>query len=332
MSIINEIGTRIIFVTRNEKLVGSLSDGDIRRFILKKGDLNSPIKNAINYSPFFIFNYEKIDSETVFKKLGVDVIPIVDESMKIVDILIRYSNQNKEIHNPIKNPVVIMAGGLGTRLYPYTKILPKPLIPIGDTPIVEHIINGFEKYGVKKFFLIVNHKKNIIKAYFSEVRTKSEINLIDEDLPLGTGGGLSLLKDIISETFILSNCDILVTEGIDKIVEYHEQNHNYITMVCSVKTFIIPYGVIDIKENGQINSMKEKPELSYLVNTGLYVVNHKVIDEIEKNKYISFPEIITYFINQNRKIGIYPISEQQWFDIGEVDGMNKMINGMKKNE
>src|SRR5699024_336047 len=130
-------------------------------------------------------------------------------------------------------PVVIMAGGLGTRLYPYTKILPKPLIPIGDTPIIEMIMDRFHVAGADQFHLIVNHKKNMIKAYINELDKDYKVDYADEDFPLGTGGGLSLLKGKVRSNFVLSNCDILIEEDYNKIIEYHNENNNFITMVCA---------------------------------------------------------------------------------------------------
>jgi len=217
-----------------------------------------------------------------------------------------------------------MAGGLGTRLYPYTKILPKPLIPIGEIPIVEHIMNRFHLYGSTQFYLIVNHKKNMIKAYFNEIERNYKVSYIDEDKPLGTGGGLSLLKGKINSTFILSNCDILIEEDYEKIYDYHKKEKNLITMICSLKNIQIPYGVIEIGENGEIESMKEKPELSFFTNTGMYIVEPKVIEELKNDMSIGFPDIIESYMSQGEKVGIYPISESSWLDMGQLDEMEEM--------
>ena len=229
-------------------------------------------------------------------------------------------------------PVVIMAGGLGTRLYPYTKILPKPLIPIGEIPIVEHIMNRFNRYGVNQFHLVVNHKKNMIKAYFNEIDKAYSVNYIDEDIPLGTGGGLSLLKGKINSTFILSNCDILIDEDYEKMYEYHKRNGNLITMVCSLKNIKIPYGVIEINDTGEIENMKEKPELSFFINTGMYIVEPEVIEDLKPNESVGFPEIIERHKAKGEKIGIFPISEYNWLDMGELDEMEEMRRRLEENE
>jgi NDP-sugar pyrophosphorylase family protein len=216
------------------------------------------------------------------------------------------------------------AGGVGSRLYPYTKILPKPLIPIGEIPIAEHIINRFYKYGCRDFFLVVNHKKNMIKAYFNEIEKDYKITYIEEEKPLGTGGGLCLLKCIIDSTFILTNCDILIEEDYEKIYKLHKKENNVITMVCSLKKIRIPYGVIEIGQHGEIAKMKEKPELSFFTNTGMYIVEPEVVQGLEDNQAIGFPDIIEKFKQAGKKIGVYPIGEKNWLDMGQLDAMEEM--------
>ena len=218
----------------------------------------------------------------------------------------------------------MMAGGKGTRLYPYTKILPKPLIPIGDIPIAEHIINHFREYGCRDFFLIVNHKKNMIKAYFNELDKDYNINYIEEEIPLGTGGGLSLLKGKISSTFILTNCDTLIEEDMAKIVKCHKERQNLITIVCALQNVQIPYGVVNVGNDGRIESMEEKPNLSFLTNTGCYIVEPEVIEKLETGKAIGFPEVVEKYKAKGAKVGVFPISERAWMDMGQMDELEKM--------
>jgi NDP-sugar pyrophosphorylase family protein len=206
------------------------------------------------------------------------------------------------------------------------------LIPIGEIPIVEHIINRFHKLGSKEFHLIVNHKKNMIKAYFNEIDKEYSIDYADEEEPLGTGGGLSLLKGKINSTFILSNCDILIEEDYEKIYKFHVQNQNLITMVCSLKNIRIPYGVIEISENGEIESMKEKPEFSFLTNTGMYIVEPKIIQDLEENKKVGFPDIIEKYKSKGEKIGVFPIGENSWLDMGQLDEMEEMRRRLEHDE
>ncbi len=323
MELLDKAAKKVLFVVKQEILTAAITDGDIRRWILKKGNLDAKVKDIANYNPIFIYKDDKTNVKRYMRIHSVEALPIVNERKQIVSVVFR---DDEEINNRKKLyiPVVIMAGGLGTRLYPYTKILPKPLIPIGDIPIAEHIINRYHKSGINKFFLIVNHKKNMIKAYFNEIKKDYEISYIDEDVPLGTGGGLSLLKGKIDNTFILSNCDILIDEDYEKIYNYHKNEKNLITMVCSLKNIKIPYGVIEINENGEIQNMKEKPELSFFTNTGMYIVEPKVIEELEDNKSIGFPDIIEMYKKVGEKIGVYPISENAWMDMGQIDEMEEM--------
>ena len=320
---LDTIAKKVLFVLKDKKFVAAITDGDIRRWILKKGNLDAKVMEIANYNPKYIYQKDKNKAKEYMKQLSIEAIPIVDEDMNIISI-VSWNDEEVETKKELDIPVVIMAGGLGTRLYPYTKVLPKPLIPIGEIPIAEHIINRFNNCGCKNFHLIVNHKKNMIKAYFNEIEKDYSVDYVDEDRPLGTGGGLSLLKGKINKTFILSNCDILIDENYEKIYEYHKKEKNLITMICSLKNIKIPYGVINIGENGEIDSMKEKPEVSFFTNTGVYIVEPKVIEELDEDKAIGFPDIVEKYKNAGEKIGVYPISENSWMDMGQLDEMEEM--------
>lgn len=331
MEQLDKTSTKILFVTKKGEFVAALTDGDIRRWILRKGNLDVKVKNIANYDPKFLYEVEKSKSKEFMKIHSIEALPIVDDKMNILTVVLR-NDVELVPTGALDVPVVIMAGGLGKRLYPYTKILPKPLIPIGEIPIVEHIINRFNRLGCTQFFLVVNHKKNMIKAYFNEIEKVYKVDYVDEDKPLGTGGGLSLLKGKINSTFILSNCDILIEEDYEKIYNYHKKENNLITMVCSLKSIRIPYGVIEISETGEIESMKEKPQLSFFTNTGMYIVEPKIIEELEEHKPIGFPDIIEQYKSIGEKIGIYPISENSWMDMGQIDELDEMRRRLERDE
>lgn len=315
---------KILFVHREGKLLASLTDGDIRRWILKKGDLHMSIKYAANYKPIYLYEQQANQAMRTMKEYGIDVIPIVDDEHRIRrvifanDLMLEHGAFDKEI------PVVIMAGGLGTRLSPYTNILPKPLIPVGDYPIAEHIINRFCSYGCRQFYMIVNYKRNMIKAYFDEIEKGYQLDFITEEKALGTGGGISLLKGKIKDTFILTNCDILINDDLTKAYRQHVEVGNMITMVCSLKNFTIPYGVVNIGEDGMIASLQEKPNMSFFTNTGCYFVEAKVIEDLEYNNPVDFPVIIEKYMNEGKRVGIYPIGEEAWLDMGQFDELEKM--------
>ena len=331
MQQLDEVAKKVLFVVKENLFVAAITDGDIRRWILKKGQLDAKVKEIANYHPKYLTENDKSKSKDYLKKHSIEALPIVSKENQIVSIVFR-NDEDVELRKHLKVPVIIMAGGLGTRLYPYTKILPKPLIPIGEIPIVEHIINRFYQQGSDEFHLVVNHKKNMIKAYFNEIDRNYQVHYVDEKEPLGTGGGLSLLKGKIHSTFVLSNCDILIEEDYEKIYNYHKQENNLITMVCSLKNIKIPYGVIEISETGEIESMKEKPELSFFTNTGMYIVEPKIIEELEDNKSIGFPDIIEQYKAKGEKIGIYPISENSWMDMGQIDEMEEMRRRLERDE
>ncbi|WP_041220036.1 sugar phosphate nucleotidyltransferase [Desulfitobacterium dichloroeliminans] len=331
MQALDKAAQKVLFVEKDEKLIAALTDGDIRRWILKKGNLDARVKDIANYNPKFIYERDSSTARDYMRRKSVEALPVVDKNMKIISVML-WNDKEIATKRVLNIPVVIMAGGLGTRLYPYTKILPKPLIPIGDIPIAEHIINRFNDYGCKDFFLIVNHKKNMIKAYFNEIERDYEVTYIEEDKPLGTGGGLSLLKGQIETTFILSNCDILIEEDYEKMYLYHKKEKNLITMVCSLKNIKIPYGVIKIGEHGEIDSMKEKPELSFFTNTGCYIVEPKVIEELDTDTDIGFPDIIEKYKKSGEKVGVYPISENSWMDMGQLDEMEEMRKKIEDKE
>lgn len=331
MEQLDRVSKKVLFVTRNDKFIAAITNGDIRRWILKKGNIDALVKDIANYTPKYLLESERSTAKEYMKEHFIEGLPILDDKMDIVSVVL-WNEEEFGVKKELNVPIVIMAGGLGTRLYPYTKILPKPLIPIGEIPIVEHIINRFHKSGVNEFHLIVNHKKNMIKAYFNEIEKEYSIDYADEDQPLGTGGGLSLLKGKIDSTFILTNCDILIDEDYEKIYKFHMENKNLITMVCSLKNIRIPYGVIEISQTGEIESMKEKPEFSFLTNTGMYIVEPQVIQELEINEKIGFPDIIEKYKTKGEKIGVFPIGENNWLDMGQLDEMEEMRRRLEHDE
>lgn len=321
-----DTGKRIVFLVDNGKLKGSLTYGDVSRWILKGNSLDLPAKEAARMDPISIHQKDIqnadelfLNSERLFSGRYPIAIPVVDSEDNIIDILFHEKGRPQ-----FDLPVVMMAGGKGTRLYPYTKILPKPLIPIGDIPISEYIANRFYENGFRKFYFILNYKKNMIKAYFNEMERPYEITFIDEDIPLGTGGGLSLLKGHISSTFILTNCDSFIDEDYSGILKAHKENKNPVTMICSNQGFEVPYGIIEKDDDNHLLSLREKPCLRYLTNTGTYIVEPEVIDMIETGKSIGFPDVIQMIQGMGKEVGIYTLSDNAWFDMGQFDSMSEM--------
>lgn len=328
---LDDTGKKIILVVEDERLVGVITDGDIRRWILKNGDLSESVVHIMNQQ-FTAVSYKEIQRVgQLLKKKKLEAIPVVDEQGKPVDVIFWKDLFEKKnlLTKPIDVPVVIMAGGKGTRLYPYTRIIPKPLIPIGDIPIVERIINRFNEYGCQQFYLTVNYKKDMIKAYFNELEKTYGLECVDEDKPLGTGGSLHLFEGKLKETFFVSNCDILIDANYADILDFHKQNQNKITMITSLKHYTIPYGVINLDQSGQIRETTEKPEYNFLVNTGMYVLEPEVLSLIPKNEFYHITELIDACIVKGIKVGTYPVTEQAWLDMGEFTEMERMTERLK---
>ncbi|MGG7151270.1 nucleotidyltransferase family protein [Clostridium neonatale] len=318
---------KILFVVNEGILIGSITDGDIRRLILRNGNLNDNVTKVMNQNPIYIYENDKNLALDVMKEKVIESIPVVNEKREILDVIFfKDISSNMQIHKPLDLciPVVIMAGGKGTRLYPYTKILPKPLIPIGEYSITERIINKFLQYGCREFYMTVNYKKNMIKAYFDELNKDYRISYVEEEKFLGTGGALYLLKEKLQSTFFVSNCDILIDADYSKILDYHKKNENLITMVTSLKNYVIPYGVIELNNEGNIKEMKEKPEYDYLVNTGAYILEPEVLNDIPENEFFHITDLINKYIKNGKKVGTYPITENAWLDMGEFKEMERM--------
>lgn len=323
---------KILFVLDDDdRVIASLTDGDIRRAILKGIQLSSKAVDFGRRDPFTVVEGDKEAALEAFDKRRLDAIPMVDSDKRIIGLYVRDVKESRK-RESVSIPVVIMAGGKGTRLYPYTKVLPKPLIPIDDIPISERIIRSFAEIGCTDFNMVVNYKKNMIKSYFNEIEEDYNIHFFDEDEPLGTGGGLSLVKDQIGETFILTNCDILILADIAEIVRHHRESGNKATMVCSLKSFEIPYGVVHFSEGGDIESMEEKPRMSFFTNTGYYILDKEVFEYVGDNERIGMPDILDRMMDAGLKIGVYPISENSWLDMGQFDSMEAMERRLREIE
>lgn len=312
---------RMVFVVDDkDRVVATLSDGDIRRYLVDNGDIEDKVICAGNKN----FKHAKTIVEAKQLSREYCMVPVLDDEgrIKIVAGADYIITENK-----LSCPVVIQAGGLGTRLYPYTKILPKPLIPIGDLPIIELIINRFVEFGCNDFYVIVNHKKEMIKSYFAEISKNYSIQFVDEFEPLGTGGGLSLIADKINEPFIFANCDTFLDCDFIDVYEKHKENKNKVSIVCSEMDVQIPYGVVKTDKDKKITAFEEKPRMQFLSNVGIYVVNPEVIDMIPKNTKIHFTTICEELM-KTKDVGVYEISEDEWNDMGELDKLKKMSDKM----
>ena len=246
--------------------------------------------------------------------------PVLDDEGKLVDVFFwndLFLDGAKINDRKIDLPVVIMAGGKGTRLKPLTNVIPKPLVPIGEKTILEEIMNQFEAIGCTVFYMSVNYKYDILEFYLNQLEHKYNINFFKEEKPLGTIGSVSLLKDKINTAFFVSNCDILIDQDFRDVYDYHVENKNDITIITAVKNFQIPYGVIETTTNGVMTGLTEKPEFNYMINTGVYILQPDLIYEIPENEFFHITHLMEKVKMRGGRIGCFPISENSWKDIGE---------------
>ena len=325
MQKLDETGRRILFVAPEGLLQGVLTDSDIRKFILRGGDLSRPVSEVANYRPKSLPLDQQHTAQEFLAHNFIDAVPLVNAQGYIEEVVFQGDFSAGTGAKPaLDMPVVVMAGGLGTRLYPYTKILPKPLIPIGEVPIVELVLQKFGGFGCNRSFLVVNYRKNMIKSYFADLNGGYDITWVEEEEPLGTGGGLCLLKGQVQETFFLTNCDILIDADYADIAAFHKKNGNCITMVCAMKQYTIPYGVVELTPQGNFASISEKPQMNFLTNTGMYVVEPEVLAQIEDGKRQGFPDIIEGCRALGGKVGVYPVGDACWMDMGQMEELDEM--------
>ena len=328
----SKIGEKCLVVVDNKnELLGTLSDGDVRKAILKGRFHKNKINEFYQKKPTFLRkdNYSLGQAKNIFLKKRIDVIPVVDESKKIIDVLtfenIFSKSKKSQYDHKFLKTVVIMAGGKGVRLEPFTNVLPKPLVPINEKPVIEHIIERFNKNKISNFFITLSYKSKILKAFFQETKPEFKLSFIDEPKPLGTAGGLSLLAGKIKKPFLVTNCDTIINVNFDDLMSFHISNNNDITLVVSSKEYVIPYGTCKLTKTGYLKKIIEKPKLDFFVNVGLYVLNPNLIKLIPKNKKYNMTDLIRQAKRKKKQVGVYPIDEESWVDVGQWSEYHKAI-------
>lgn len=318
----------LIAVDDQSRILGTITDGDIRRWILKGKSIADGLTRVMNRHPITLREgFARDDAKRLILQHQVECLPIVDRAKRVIACLwwVDFFESKQKAPKPLRLPVVIMAGGEGVRLSPFTKILPKPLMPIGDKPVLEMIIDRFFQHGCDDFYLSLNYKANLIKAYFSDFDHKYKINYILENKPLGTAGGLHLLRSKIKKTFFVSNCDVLIEADYTDMLKFHHERENKITLVSSMKNFTIPYGVCEIQNGGILKNIHEKPEHDFLVNTGMYILDAAVLADIPANRLYNMTDLINDYLTKGEKVGVYPVSEKAWLDIGQFEVLRETL-------
>jgi dTDP-glucose pyrophosphorylase/predicted transcriptional regulator len=338
MGNLNKTSSKILLVIENnDKLIGVVTDGDLRRGIVNGLSLSDPIKKVMQENYCYL-NADTTDIHSRARELmlekKIEQVPILDSSGCIVDIIVISDGIEKIPKNipekapPIETEVVVMAGGKGTRLDPFTKILPKPLIPLEGIPIIEHVLSGFNKSGFCNFKLILNYKKEMIKLFLSEGKYPFNFEIIEEEKFLGTAGGLSLIKNKINDTFILTNCDTILSGNTTKIMDWHRENNNIITLVGSHKEISVPYGVLKFKD-GFLDMIDEKPKFDLFINAGTYILEPTILEWVPDNEFLNMDQLIAKIIEKfPKKVGVYPHWEG-WFDIGQWEEYQKSLEKIR---
>lgn len=327
MKIIDDSSMQFAVVVDGEqRLLGTVTDGDIRRGILRGEGLEVPITSIMNVNPISAksgqkqYKYKQLMKSKMLKQL-----PIVNESNTIIDIL--FVDKVDAAIN--KNTVVLMLGGLGTRLRPLTNDIPKPMLRVGNKPILETIIEGFKQYGYSHFIFSVNYKKGVIQDYFQNGEAFDvAIEYVEEEKRMGTAGALSLLENRPTEPFFVMNGDLLTQINFDQLMQFHIEHDSVATMCVREYEYQIPYGVIET-DGIDLVSIKEKPIHRSFVNAGIYVLSPEVFNYIIKDTFYDMPTLFEHLIKEGMKTSVFPIHEY-WLDIGQVDDYNRANNDFKE--
>jgi dTDP-glucose pyrophosphorylase len=338
MARLEDTAQKILFVVGDgDTLIGALTDGDIRRWILGGGGLDDSIEDVCNTHPFTVApRYEPASVRRMMLEAALGCVPVVDADERILDLLFwedmfRDGSAHKP-PRPIDMPVVIMAGGKGTRLDPFTKVLPKPLIPLGDKTVIERIIDSFLRFGVDSFYISVHAKSRIIKSYFEELQPAYSIEYIEESVPLGTAGGLRQLCGTVDGSVIVTNCDIILNTDYAELIAFHEQGGNDITIVGSLRNFNIPYGVCEIADGGELVKITEKPEYNFLINTGMYVIRTDALCLIPQDSFFHMTDLIASVQRSGGRVAVFPVGDRAWLDTGEWAEYRKALRQFEADE
>jgi len=317
MDIIDKSSKQLaIIVDDNQRLLGTISDGDIRRALLKNISLNDSIKDIYSKTPTIAnINDSKEDIINICRIKKIHQIPVVDNNGNLIGLEILDELISKEVKT---NKVILMVGGLGTRLRPLTDNLPKPMLNVGNKPILHTIVEKFAEYGYINIVMCVNYKSDMIKKYFED-GSKFGVNIeyIYEEQRMGTAGALSLLSDKPYEPFFVMNGDLLTNINFEALENYHNSYHSIGTMCVREYDLQVPYGVVNI-ENSNILSIQEKPVHKFFVNAGIYMLSPEALNYIPEDSFFDMPNLFERLIQKKKKTVSFPVREY-WLDIGRIE-------------
>jgi dTDP-glucose pyrophosphorylase len=324
LQIIDQSGIQIaIITTENRYLQGTVTDGDIRRGILEGIDLDEPVSTVMNEDPITAPPQEERQSLiSTMRARRIHQIPLVDREGRVVGVEVLDDLLESEAR---PNPVVLMAGGLGTRLRPLTKDCPKPLLEVGGKPILETILEGFVAHGFQQFYISVNYMSGMIEDHFGDGSDWNvDITYLHEDERLGTAGSLSLLPERPKETMIVMNGDLLTKLNFAHLLDFHHEHEAIATMCVREHETQVPYGVIETDDQ-YMEGIEEKPIERYFVNAGIYVLEPETLDHVPENEFFDMPDLFERVIEDDRKATVFPVREY-WQDVGRKEDFQR-VNG-----
>lgn len=324
LEVIDSSAMQIALVVDSQyKLRGTVTDGDIRRAILKGISLQDTVGKIMNRNPIYLTeNYTQEQAIKIMRQKAIRHLPVVDHEGRIIHL-----ETLKLMLEPatMDHWVILMAGGLGTRLRPLTESCPKPLLKIGGKPILETIIENFKSYGFKKFYISVNYKAEMVEDYFGDgSQWGVVIRYIRENQRMGTAGALSLLPELPKSPLVIMNGDLLTKTNFKHLMDFHKKENAAATMCVREYEYQVPYGVVEVSNN-RFKRIEEKPIQQFYVNAGIYVLNSNVIEYIPRDTFYDMPTLFATLSEQDMDAAIYPIREY-WLDIGRIDDFQKANN------
>jgi len=322
ISVIDESSLQIaLVIDDNRKLLGSITDGDIRRGLIAGVRMDEAVKKIMNTEPYCAQeHYDRDELLQAMMARRLYQVPVVDDDGCVMDLVIIDDLFKGGVDR--KNWVVLMAGGLGTRLHPLTNTTPKPLIDVGGKPILERILESFVSKGFKRFYISVNYKSEMIKSYFADgEKWGVEIRYLEETEALGTAGALSLIPEIPSEPLIVMNGDLMTEVDFSKLLDFHVEHKAKCTMGVREYDFQVEFGVVEI-ENGVIARINEKPVHTFLVNAGIYTLEPSVVQDIPNGTVMDMPQLFDELIAKGAHACAFPIHEY-WLDIGRTEDLDR---------
>ena len=312
-----------LVIDDNKRLVGMITDGDLRRALIKNLPLDVSVQEIMNPNPISM-NRNTPNSEilSTMKKDDLKHMPLIDDNGILSGIL---AIEDFIKSDEFENPVLIMAGGFGKRLHPITKDIPKPMLKIANQPILEIILKRFISQGFKNFFLSVHFKPEAIRTYFGDGKKwGANIHYIHEANPLGTAGSISLMPDIDNNLpIIVTNGDLLTRVNYQHLLDFHSNHNGGISMCIKDHNVEVPYGVVEI-ENDSLIGIEEKPIKRFFVNAGIYCLDAEIKNLVNENEHIDMTDLIDRYIATDGKVNTFPLFEN-WQDIGARDEYEKAI-------